>query len=264
MMNARFYSDRSFGSDNDNSYTRFVPRYVGGVYNGNTIDDILGKKCLAFSALCSSGKVSDPNAGAAEVVCNNFKKYEALHNELKRIAVTPTCSGYIVYTDTGLLFSELAERLNKLENTGLIKTFSLGIDRVYIEIVPAANSFLTRDFALIYTVSELRQKAFDVRYNCKLSDTHSGAALNIDIIYQTEPGGHADFVMIILNNRLTEYTNPNVEKHYKKIITAAERLRGLTLIVSPSINVVLLKQILANYTKHHIHIVKLDELYRLR
>lgn len=265
MMNAKFYSDPFSGSDKGNN-NMFVPRYgMGFSYAPESIDTILGKKCLAFLAPCSSGRVSVPNAGAAEVICSDFKRNEKLHNELKKITVTPTGTGYIAYCDTRLLYSELTDRLDKLKKIGLLRTVVFGTDCVYVAVEQAANSFITKDFAVIYVVNELKRKgAFDIRYNCKLRDTHGGEDLQTDVIYQQEKGGHAEFLKIVLNPRLTEYTNPNTEKSYRKIIAAAERLRGLTLIVSPSVNTALLGQILANYTRCPIRIVKLDELYRLR
>ncbi len=226
-----------------------------------TIDMILGKKCLAFSSPYSTASAYDSISQLADYICEDFQKFERLHNEIKRIAIAPNCAGHIKYVESGISFSDLYHRINKFKSAGLLKSAVFGSDCVFIAVEPSAVGFLTRDFAVLHTVSELRRRgAADVRYNCQLRDTHTAKQLNIDIICQRERGGRAEFIMVIPNSRLAEYTNPNNVKHYRKIVVAAERLKGLTLVVSPSVDTAVLKRILASYTKYPIHIVKLSDL----
>lgn len=268
-MDARFISNPYMNSKG-NEY-RFTPRYssngshMAPVCAVNTIDTILGKKFLAHTTY-SSGMMHNSNAGAADVVCGNFGKYERLHNEFKKICTASSVgSGYIRYLDTGLSFTELKERIDIFKQIGLVKNVIFSNEGFYLSLVPEAVSFLTKDFAVIYTVNMIQKKgAVDIRYNCPIRDVNSGKLLNIDIVYQRENGGHVEFIMVILNSHLHEYANANNEKHYRKIIEAADRLKGLTLIVSPSVDVFALRSVLEMYTKYPTKIIKLTELEVLR
>lgn len=218
-------------------------RVFSSMHKQLTIPMILDLKRLRIEVDSSNGHLrskdgrkNNPNAALAEALSVNYEYYEPLHVTLRRFSASAQNAGTINYSDMSPIRpNDVLAMIADLHKAGIINRYTLyGYppygNSIYILLNPIAKKFYDKEFAQIHLVKYINSHKApnEIYYDCVLSDTYGSDHYAIDVLYRI--GETANFVITALSQKMM------LPAQIERITRLANRLKSLTVIVSPSIN----------------------------
>ncbi|MBQ9110479.1 MAG: hypothetical protein IJY06_03825 [Oscillospiraceae bacterium] len=236
----------------------------------NSVNQVLGMKQLAIAADASGRKLSQngrkpiPNAALAESLSKDYRKYEVLLVRLRQIGSTSDCTGMIQYRDcVPLTPADVFGLIRQFHLQNLILSYATYTAGISVTLNPAAKSFFDKGFAQIHIAQYLcrRSPVDELYFDTTLRDVRTGDHLKVDCIYRK--GGAVHFVLVCLNPNLL-----NMNHLLKRLTDTANRLKSnVSIVVSPSVEPLLLRELMHHLTNSNVRdvkIVKYDMLQHLK
>lgn len=237
------------------------------MYNTYSIIDVCKLKRLVFGTDPSTGnhhskngKHRNKNSELAEAVSERYGYYEELHVAIRRISSNSQGVGNIYYRDIGITANDAVNMMANLYKAGIVNRYTPYGSYMTIQLNPIAKRFYDKEFSQLHVVNFLnRYKApNEVFYDCVLTDSYnSNEHYSIDVIYRT--GEKVTFVITALSQKVC------LPAQVERITRLANRLKTLTVVVSPSVNVYELLSQLRPCLNHgvSVYIVPFNQLNRM-
>lgn len=177
------------------------------------------------------GRKNNQNSALAEALSSNYEYYEPLHVSLRRLSASAQNAGIINYSDMyPIRPNDVLTMIADLHKAGIINRYTPYGNSIYILLNPIAKKFYDKEFAQIHLVKYINSHKApnEIYYDCVLSDAYGSEHYAIDVLYRT--GETANFVITALSQKVT------LPAQIERITRLANRLKSLTVIISPSIN----------------------------
>lgn len=206
------------------------------------------------------GRKNNQNTALAEALSSNYEYYESLHVSLRRLSASTQNAGTINYSDMyPIRPNDVLTMIADLHKAGIINRYTPYGNSIYILLNPVAKKFYDKEFAQLHLIKYINSHKApnEIYYDCVLSDTYGSGRYTIDVLYRT--GETANFVITALSQKVT------LPAQIERIVRLANRLKSLTVIVSPSINSQELRMLIGRSTNSgvNVKIVPYNKLYML-
>lgn len=219
---------------NNNSSTRvFIP-----MHNGSTVASVLSRKQLRFDIDASTGmrrskdgRKQNPNTALAEAISYRYGYFEPVHVKIRAISSTAQNAGMINFNELRPIRSDdILQLIMSLKNAGVILRYTNYGNCVYIELNPNAKHFYDKQFSQLHILNVVNKKRVDeVYYDCTLTDVYGDSRYVVDMIYRERD--KVTFVVSALSQKIM------LPAQLERIVRLANRLKSITLVISPSVNI---------------------------
>lgn len=244
------------------------PTHVySSTYNPCNIIDVCRLKHLDFDIEPSTGyrrskngKHKSKNSELAEAVSEGYKYYEELHVALRRISSNSQGVGNIYYRDIGISANDIVNMIANLYKAGIVNRYTLYGSYITVQLNPIAKRFYDKEFTQLHVVNYLNRYKVpnEIFYDCVLTDSYnSNEHYSIDVIYRT--GEKVTFVITALSQKVS------LPAQIERITRLANRLKSLTVVISPSVkNSELFQQLIPHLNRGvSVNIIPFDQLNRM-
>lgn len=236
----------------------------------NHVNEILGmKKLTVVDKHTLMVKETELNALAQILIDSEYRKYEFIHLELRKILSSPAASGVIQLRDVakfGLSYYDVMKYLNTLHNANLLLYVQPVVNATAAHVVvnQEARSFLSDTMFSRAAIQAVKKKYNPPQYffDITLQDQIVSVNLHLDLMWLTRENMER-FSLHFAH----VFPSPNLMSNPKalgKLVDMADRLRsGFTAIVSPAVDVVALKRYVdmhKNPRTSSIRVVQLNQL----
>jgi len=176
------------------------------------------------------GRKQNPNMPLAEAISYRYGYYEPVHVKIRAISSTAQNAGMIhLHELYPIRPDEILQLVISLKNAGIITRYSNYGSCIFIELNAIAKKFYDKEFAILHTLNSINRKHVDeCYYDCLLSDTYGNERYTADIIYRE--GSRVTFVITALSQKIL------FPAQLERIIRLANRLKSITLVISPSVS----------------------------
>lgn len=208
------------------------------MYNDPTVSKILSRKRLRFDNDPTTGKrrskdgrKRNPNTPLAEAISYRYGYFEPVHVKIRAISSTAQNAGMLNLNELyPIRPDEVLQLVVSLKNAGIITRYSNYGNCIYIELNPIAKKFYDKEFAILHVLNSISKKYVnECYYECVLADTYGNEKYVADIIYRE--GNRVTFVITALSQKIM------FPAQLERIVKIANRLKSVTVVISPSINI---------------------------
>jgi hypothetical protein len=225
-----------------------TPRFVEGntyptrVFNPTsntmTVSKVLNMKQLRFEIDPATGKrrskdgrKQNPNTLLAETISCRYDYFEPLYVKLRAISSTAQNAGMIELHELyPIRPDEILRSIIMLKNARIIENYVNYGNNIFIVLNPASKNFIDKEFAVLHILKTISKKYVDeCYYDCVLSDLYGSEHYTADILYRE--GNHVTFVVTALSQKVM------YPAQLERIVRIANRLKSVTIVISPSVNV---------------------------
>ena len=198
----------------------------------------LGMKQLRFDVdpatgrrRSKDGRKQNPNAPLANAISYRYGYFEPVHVKIRAISSTAQNAGMLNLNELyPIRPDEVLQLVASLKNAGIITRYSNYGNCIYIELNPIAKKFYDKEFAILHALNSISRKHVDeCYYECVLADTYGSEKYVVDIIYRE--GSRVTFVVTALSKNIT------FPAQLDRIVKIANRLKSVTVVISPSVNI---------------------------
>lgn len=216
----------------------FPTRVFTPMSNAPTVNKVLDRKQLRFDIDPATGKRRSkdgrkphPNMPLAEAISRRYGPLESVHVKIRSISSTAQNSGMLNFNEFYPIRSdEILQLVISLKNARVITRYTYYGTCVFIELNPIAKRFYDKEFGQLHVLNYISKKHVDeCYYDCILTDTYGSERYMVDIIYRE--GTKVTFVITALSQKIT------YPAQLERIVRLANRLKSITLVISPSVNV---------------------------
>lgn len=206
--------------------------------NAPTVIKVLDLKQLRFDSDPATGKrrskdgrKRNPNAPLAEAISYRYGYFESVHVKIRAISSTAQNAGMLNLNELyPIRPDEVLQLVISLKNAGIITRYSNYGNCIYIELNPIAKKFYDKEFAILHALNSISKKHVDeCYYECVLADTYGNEKYVADIIYRE--GNRVTFVITALSQKIM------FPAQLERIVKIANRLKSVTVVISPSVNI---------------------------
>lgn len=206
--------------------------------NAQTVSKVLSLKQLRFDIDQSTGKrrskdgrKPNPNSPLAEAISYRYGYFEPVHVKIRAISSTEQNAGMINFNEFFAVRSDdILNLIISLKNAGVIIRYTNYGTCIYIELNPNAKRFYDKEFAQLHVLNCVNKKnADECYYDCTLLDSYGNAHYAVDLIYREN--SKVTFVVTALSQKIM------LSAQLERIVRLANRLKSITLVISPSVNI---------------------------
>ena len=216
----------------------FPTRVFTPMSNDPTVNKVLSLKQLRFDNDPTTGKrrskdgrKRNPNTPLAEAISYRYGYFEPVHVKIRAISSTAQNAGMLNLNELyPIRPDEVLQLVTSLKNAGIITRYSNYGNCIYIELNPIAKKFYDKEFAILHALNSISKKHVDeCYYECVLADTYGNEKYVADIIYRE--GNRVTFVITALSQKIM------FPAQLERIVKIANRLKSVTVVISPSVNI---------------------------
>lgn len=216
----------------------FPTRVFTPMCNEPTVSKVLSLKQLRFDNDLTTGKRRskdgrrrNPNTPLAEAISYRYGYFEPVHVKIRAISSMAQNAGMLNLNELyPIRPDEVLQLVISLKNAGIITRYSNYGNCIYIELNPIAKKFYDKQFAILHSLNSISKKHVDeCYYECVLTDTYGNEKYVADIIYRE--GNRVTFVITALSQKIM------FPAHLERIVKIANRLKSVTVVISPSVNI---------------------------
>ena len=206
--------------------------------SASTVNNVLSLKQLRFDndmktgkRQCKDGRKKNPYTPLAEYISNRYGYFEPVHVKIRAISSTVHNEGVLNFNEFyPIRPAEILKLVVDLKDAGIINYCSNYGNRIYIKLNPIAKKFYDKEFAILHALNSISKKNVDeCYYDCVLADMYGDERYTADIIYRE--GSHVTFVITALSQKLM------FPAQLERVIKIANRLKSVTVVISPSVNI---------------------------